>query len=273
MIMRLALAPTLMRLALAAVIVVQALAPTPSLSSPLQGGVQRHEATGSATEDDASAPSFVFPATVSAVDPRFRPHKLFADAELPNQDSAEMWYRIPNWRAGHYHREQQVDHTFTGDVVMVSRVDHIYGMQRDRTGAIWHYSSWPHITKIDLDGVTEYKIIERYEPIETTEHAYAVKVSSIDIDVDDKTKRIKRVTKQLEVDRYTPGPNGIAYGESEWQGYTADGNPNTQVEHSSMDEMQVEPFKVADKWRDKDLRSSFRNYLESHGLPDLIPLE
>jgi hypothetical protein len=257
--------------AVAALIVVQAFAPS-AMPSPLQGGVQHHQISGDTESESTEAPgSFVFPAKVSAVDQRFRPHKLFAESELPHENSSETWYRIPAWRAGHYHREQQVDHTITGDVVMVSRVDHVYGMQRDRKGEIWHYSSWPHVTKIDLDGVTEYKIIERYEPIEATNHAYAVKVSSIDIDVDDKTNRIKRVTKQLEVDRYTPGPNGIAYGESEWQGYSADGNPNTQVEHSSMDEMLVEPFKVADKWREKDLRASFREFLEAHGMSELVP--
>lgn len=223
-------------------------------------------ATGGATRNSAA-----FPAKISAVDSHFRPNKLFAEADLPRENTEEGWYRIPHWRAGKFHREHQTDHAITGDVTIVSRVDHVYGMQRDRAGGIWHHTSWPHITKVDLDGYSEYKIIERYEPIEGAPNEYAVKVMTTDIDVDNKTHRIKRVTKQIEIDRYTPGPNGVAIGESEWQGYSADGNPNTQVEHSSMEEVQVEPFRVVDRWRDKDLRTSFRTYLESHGQADLIP--
>lgn len=223
-------------------------------------------AAGGATRNSAA-----FPAKIGAVDSHFRPNKLFAEADLPRENTEEGWYRIPFWRAGKFHREHQTDHAITGDVTIVSRVDHVYGMQRDRAGGIWHHTSWPHITKVDLDGYSEYKIIERYEPIEGAPNEYAVKVMTTDIDVDSKTHRIKRVTKQIEIDRYTPGPNGVAIGESEWQGYSADGNPNTQIEHSSMEEVQVEPFRVVDRWRDKDLKTSFRAYLESHGQADLIP--
>jgi hypothetical protein len=267
-------------------------------AAPLKGGVEETGAAGAtessvldqlrqqlqelkalnarldaAAKGGASASRTLFPAKVSAADERFRPHKLFAEAELPKEATEEGWYRIPEWRAGKYLREKQTDHTITGDVTIKSRVEHVYGMQQDRSGGIWHHRSWPHITKVDMDGYTEYKIIEKYEPIEGAPNEFAFKVSSTDIDVDNKTNRIKRVTKQLEVDRYTPGPNGTAIGECEWQGYTADGNPNTQVEHSSVEEMQMEPFRVVNFWRNKDLRASFHQYLRSHDMADLIPEE
>lgn len=264
-------------------------------AAPLKGGVEEHDQAGQSENPvmDAlrqqlqelrqlnaklekmsaggEASTTRFPAKLEAVDNRFRPNKLFAEADLPAEATEEGWYRIPTWRAGKYHREKQVDHTITGDVEIVSRVDHVYGMQRDKSGQIWHHRSWPHITKVELDKYVEYKIINRYDPVDGAPNEFAFKVSSIDIDVDKKTGRIKRVTRQEEVDRYTPGPDGIAHGECEWQGYTANGDPNTQVERSSVDEEMVEPFKVVNFWRQKDLKASFRKYLESHNMVDLIP--
>jgi hypothetical protein len=267
--------------------------------APLKGGVETQDASGSpqdalldqlrgqlnelkqlnarlekaATGGTAQTARYAFPTKISAAATKFRPNKLFAEAELPQENTEEGWYKIPYWRAGKFHREKQTDHSITGDVTIISRVDHVYGMQQDKSGQIWHHNSWPHITKVDLAGFTEYKIIERYEPMEGAANEFAVKVSTTDIDVDTKTHRIKRVTKQEEVDRYSPGANHLAVGECEWQGYTADGNPNTQVEHSTVEEEQVEPFRIINSWRDKDLKTSFRTYLESHGMSDLLPEE
>jgi hypothetical protein len=271
--------------------------PSAASAEPLKGGVKTEDSAGTPQDalldqmraslqelkqlnarlerasvgGTAGTARYAFPAKITGAASKFRPNKLFAEAELPQGDTEEGWYRIPHWRAGKYHREKQTDHSITGDVTIVSRVDHVYGMQQDKNGDIWHHTSWPHITKVDLADYTEYKIIERYEPFEGAPNEFAVKVSTTDIDVDKKTNRIKRVTKQEEVDRYSPGDNSTATGECEWQGYTADGNPNTQVEHSTVEEVQTEPFRVVDRWRDKDLRASFRTYLESHGMSDLVP--
>jgi hypothetical protein len=220
-----------------------------------------------------SGPKSTFPLKVEAVDPKFRTGKLFAEVNLPNEDTEDGWYRIPHWRAGKFHREKQIDHTISGDVETVSRVDHVYGMQTDKSGGIWHYSSWPRITKVETDKYFEYKIIDHYEIIEGKPNEFAARVRSTDIDVSKTTGKIARVTKQEEVSRYTPGPEGSAAGECEWQCYTAQGNPNTTVERTSVEEAQTEPFKRVDFWRKKDLKESFKRYLRSHGKADLIPDE
>jgi hypothetical protein len=247
--------------------------PTGALLDKLQAELQELRQLNARLEKAAGGerrPTAVFPMKIDAVDKRLRPNKLFTEADLPHEDTEEGWYRIPEWRAGKFHREKQVDHGLYGDTAIVSRVDHVYGMQRDASGGIWHHRSWPHVTKVEMNGYVEYKIIESYEPIEGAPNEFAFKVSSTDIDVDPKTNKIKRVTKQQEVDRYHP-EGDLAVGECEWQGYTADGNPNTQVERSTVEEVKTEPFRVVNKWKQQDLRSSFIKYLESHGMADLVP--
>lgn len=215
----------------------------------------------------------VFPGTVSAVDPKFRPRKLFAEADLPAEDTEDGWYKIPYWRAGKFHREKQINHSLSGDTTVTSRVDHVYGMQRDKNGGIWHHTSWPHVTRVETDKYDEYKIINRYEPVEGAPNEFAFKVSTTDIDVNKVTGKIERVSKQEEIHRYTPGPDGTAQGEVEWKGYSASGEPNTTNEQSSVEEVQVEPFRIVNFWRKKDLKASFRKFLLSHGMADLVPEE
>lgn len=212
-----------------------------------------------------------FSAKVDAVGPELRPNKLFAEANLPQQETEDGWYKIPAWRAGKFHREKQTDHTLFGDVTIASRVDHVYGMQMDKNGGIWHHESWPRVTKVELDGYTEYKLIQKYEPVRISPNEFTVKLFSTDIDVDNKTGKIKRTTKQEEFDRYFPRGNDLAVGECEWQGYSMNGGPNTTVEQTSVEEVRIEPFRVINKWKGKDLRASFRRYLQSHGMADLVP--
>lgn len=212
-----------------------------------------------------------FSSKVEAVEPKFRPNKLFAATNLPEEGVEDGWYLIPAWRAGKFHRESQTDHTLFGDQTIVSRVDHVYGMQRDKNGGIWHHYSWPKITRVELDGYDEYKIVHRYEPVKITPTEFAVKVNSTDIDVDVNTGKIKRVTKQEEFDQYFPLSEGTVRGESKWQGFSMNGGPNTTVERSSLEEVQTEPFRVINTWKGKDLRESFRKFLQSHELSELLP--
>jgi hypothetical protein len=249
--------------------------PQSALLDQLQAQVNELKQLNAKLEKAASGerePTMVFPAKIDAVDSNIRKGKLFAEADLPQQDTEEGWYRIPYWRAGRYRREKQVDHSITGDVTIVSKVDHVYGMQVDKSDGIWHYSSWPHITKVETGRYYEYKIIDKYEPVDGAPNEFAFRVRSTDIDVNKKTNRIERVTRQEEVDRYTPVTEGSgAVGECEWQSYTSDGNPNSQVTRSSVEEVQTEPFKVANFWNKRNLRESFIRYLQSHGKADLIP--
>lgn len=212
-----------------------------------------------------------FSETVTPVPPEFKPHKLFSSIELPAEDNEDLWYQIPSWRAGLFHRDKQIDHTLTGDFESVSKVDHLYGMQVDKRGGIWHHVSWPSVTKITLDGYCQYKMISKYEPVKLSEKEFTVKVYSTNIDVDDKTGKIIRVAKQEEFDRYFPAGPGFARGQCLIQGYSGRGNQNTTVERCSVEESQTQPFKVLNNFRGKNLRESFKKFLRSHDLGELAP--
>lgn len=212
-----------------------------------------------------------FSEKVDPVPQDLKVHKLFSSIELPAEDKEDLWYQIPKWRAGLFHRDKQIDHTLSGDYESVSKVDHLYGMQLDRRGGVWHHVSWPAITKLTLDGYCQYKMISRYEPVKLSEKEFTVKVYSTNVDVDDKTGKIIRVAKQEEFDRYFPAGPGAARGECLIQGFSARGNQNTTVERCSVEESQIQPFKVLNTFRGKNLRESFKKFLQSHGLAELAP--
>lgn len=266
--------------------------PTAALADPLKGGVQKEVTVSTPMSGgilDQGNPLFgsildegnptllpggaTFSETVTPVAPDIKPHKLFSSITMPPENKEDLWYQIPKWRAGLYHRDKQIDHTLTGDVESVSKVDHLYGMQVDRKGGIWHHESWPSITKLSLDGYSEYKIINRYEPISMTNKEFCVKISSTNIDVDDKTGKVTRVAKQEEIDRYFPVGQGVARGHCLIQGFSARGNQNTQVEKCTVEESMTQPFRVLNTFRGKNLRESFINFLKSHDMADLAPID
>lgn len=245
-------------------------------AEPLKGNVQHEESSISgdlwAESDSNYLPAGIaFSDKVEPLTGELRLHKLFSSIAMPAEDKEDTWYQIPKWRAGMFHREKQTDHTKFGDRESVSKVDHLYGMQVDKKGGIWHHMSWPRITKLSLDGYSQYKIINRYEPIRLNASEFCVKISSTNIDVDDKTGKIIRLAKQEEFDRYIPGGPGVALGHCLIRGFSKDGGPNTEIERCSVEEDLTEPFKVINSFRGKNLRESFRRYLQSHDMADLAP--
>ena len=246
-------------------------------ADPLKGGVQ-HDTSGplfgnvvDQIQNGYLPMGVKFDETVEPVSKDLKLHKLFSSVEMPAEDREDTWYEIPKWRAGEFHREKQIDHTQTGDRVSVSRADHVYGMQVDKKGNIWHHMSWPKITRVALDGYSQYKIINRYEPVIMNEKEYCVKISSTNIDVDDKNNKIIRTAKQEEIDTYYPLGSGRSKGECLIQGFSQHGRPNTQIEACTVEEELTKPFSVVNTFRGKNLRESFKAYLQTHNLNDLIP--
>jgi hypothetical protein len=250
----------------------------PACADPLKGSVQQENVTPisgdiwNENESELLPAGVGFSDKVDAVEPGIKPHKLFSSVTMPAEDKDDTWYQIPNWRAGFFHREKQIDHTQFGDREQVSKVDHLYGMQKDKRGGIWHHQSWPKITKLSLeDGHSQYKIINKYELVSKSDNDYCVKISSTNVDVDDKTGKIIRTGKQEEFDRYFPDGTGKARGYCLIKGYSSSGNVNTQIEKCSVEEEQMKPFETLNTFRGKDLRASFKTYLISHDKADLVP--
>lgn len=267
------------RRATAIALVFSLLALLPAGAAPLQGKVQQEGSAPlsgdlSADSDHTLLPAGVgFSDTVPPVSSTLKLHKLFSSLTLPAEDRDDTWYHIPSWRAGMFHREKQIDHTIFGDVESVSKVDHLYGMQVDKKGGIWHHMSWPRITKIALDGYSQYKIIDKYEPVNTSPAEFCIKITSTNIDVDDKTGKITRLARQEEFDRYFPVSGGLARGYCLIKGFSMFGRVNTTIEKVSVEESMTKPFTPLNSFRGTNLRESFIRYLKSHDLGDLAPDE
>lgn len=257
--------------------------PAPLQAEQLKGGVQHEEQKSplfdrlDAQSDDLLNPQISLPAgvnfeeTVLPASAELKAHKLFSSIKMPAEDNEDTWYKIPAWRAGEFHREKQIDHTRGGDLETVSRADHVYGMQLDKNGGIWHHMSWPKVTKVSSEQEVQYKIVNRYEPVSVNDDEFCVKISSTNVFVDEKTGKITRTSKQEEIDRYFPAGQGKARGECLIQGYSHHGRKNTLVQCCTVEEDLVKPFAVINSFRGKNLRESFCNYLRAKKLEQLIP--
>lgn len=251
-----------------------------AFSAPLKGGVEEVAPVTPmqlGVEDDDFRDSkplsgaMEFSETVPPVDAKFKPHKLFAAENLPQEETEDGWYQIPAWRAGRFHRDTQTNHSIFGDVTINSSVDHVYGMQVDKRGGIWHHESWPKVTKIELDDYTEYKIIHRYEPIVVTKKEFVIKTFETDIDVDKKTGKIRMVSKQEGYIRYRPCAQDVACANCTTLGFSQYGRINTTLERSTLEEVRTDPFRVVNVFRGVNLRDSFKRYLKAHDLENLDP--
>ncbi len=245
-----------------------------SIAAPLKGGIQQSVPITEIGPDTSAKPlsgRMQFAETVEPVDKAFQPNKLFAEASLPGEATSDGWYPIPEWRAGKFHRETQTNHSIFGDVTIKSSVDHVYGMQLDKRGGIWHHESWPKVTKVELEDYTEYKIVNSYQPVSVTNGEFVVKTLETDIDVDRKTGKIKQATRQQGYYQYRPCSPDVACAECETLGFSKFGRVNTEKERSSLEETRVEPFRVINSFRGVNLREGFIRYLKSHGLEDLAP--
>jgi hypothetical protein len=242
---------------LLALYVVLSTAPVVLCNEPLQGGVNISK-------------------ELPAVPSELRAGVIFNEANLPPMGTNQDWRWIPSWAAGTWHRETQTNFLPTGPQTILSRSvnETQEGDQMDSHGGVWKHISLPKKSTIEEDRYTEYQIVTHWEPILINETQIVRRSRFMAIMVNRSNNKIAKVVQKEEFDTYHPEGQG-AYLQDAWLTVYNERGRQLFSERGQAHLYQIHPFEpiAIDPKTGLDLRQDFKNYLLSHGLANLVPVD
>jgi len=196
---------------------------------------------------------------------------------VPTPDN--VWYRIPRFLAGHW---QSAEKTLTSSVNLLTgksnsdvRTEEFIGelhqgAQQDSTGAYWQFENAPFLGhSIGPNGVAHYSFVQLIEPISCSDDRFVRRVILTKAQVNG--SQFVQTSQQVElIQSLTPlGPDNVredtlartldSQGRPKWQ--------NTSTVVYSM----TRPYSPINRKDGRDMKEMFRQYLESHGMANLVP--
>jgi hypothetical protein len=215
------------------------------------------------------------------VDASLRPGVAIDTTKLKALTPNNLWYRIPAWAAGTWHFEKQTnyfhytyqtnDKLYLQDTFM-ARSDETRGWQKDFQGQIWEYCYNNYITETERNDAWSYHLVKYFEPLDVSEQSMTLKFVSTGILVD-KTYQIIRCSSQTEaIQVYTPCAPGLIKVQLSIKSFDEEGKP-IRMAKGLCYQMRVAPFSPWNVYRGKNMRALFAEYLQTHGMTNLIPAD
>lgn len=197
----------------------------------------------------------------------------------PIQDTAEAWYWIPDWFAGTWKRDSVTttstynyktcsESTLT--VQEMAQSNDGEGWQKDNRGTIWNCDHTPFRSESDCGNEKQIFVVTAMKPLEISEEKVVKQFEGTGCVVDKATGKIRHCAKATSVQTYRKVGPGVMEASSVTTELSADGEPLT-ASKSMTTYRQTADFHARDFHGGKDMRVSFKNYLDSHGKPDLAP--
>jgi len=213
------------------------------------------------------------------VDQGFQPGGRF-DPSRVEQRASVLWVRIPPWFAG---RWQSTLHTQISkrslqngqellhgpESVPGMRTDG-HGLQMDSQGGIWHRIKLPFSSSVPRDGYVNYQFITNQEYVENSQSEVVIHFLGIQSFVDPRSGRTMNSVQVETIQTYQPVSNDQLQCSASLKEFDANGRP-TMLTKEVWSEDRISPFSPVDHRRGEDLRTSFCNFLVSHGMSDLLP--
>ncbi|HEY9867993.1 MAG TPA: hypothetical protein V6D08_02195 [Candidatus Obscuribacterales bacterium] len=217
--------------------------------------------------------------TLAPVDPYLREGAVFDAGRLPKPKSGNVWYRIPGWSAGHwktetstcyYARDLRTGLADRQPTELVARAEEDVGFQSDRLGDIWEYQHGSYIQRVDAGDHLVVQMVHLQEPLSVSEDKVVLRFQSINVSVDQFTRRIM-ATKQVEsIQTYTPYGVDTLRCVSSIKAFDSNGKPNWLQRNVSY-KRRTASYKPWNSYKGRDLRKLFRDYLVAQGLEHLVP--
>jgi hypothetical protein len=204
----------------------------------------------------------------------------FDEKNLPPLDTEEGWFLIPEWGAGTWHKDCQITRgKGPGGSDLIERNYTTYlepiGWQKDKSGGIWHYYHLPCLEMHDLGDSTEAKLITHYTPLQISNQQCVICNWYRTIRVNKATHLIELIYQQEEIDSYKPTGQGQVRQDSSVKWFDAFGKPcaigGSFFDSIYSDNYRIKPFMPVNFYHDKDMRTSLKTYLISHGMAELVP--
>ncbi len=209
----------------------------------------------------------------------------FDPSVLKRTASQIDWYLIPDWFSGTWVNDGNQTTTLykfnyrTGQANTVpsrSRIltnDEVWGNQQDKTEGIWQSLVVPYQTETLFpdSNEKEISIVELVKPIKISKDKAVILFRSKRIRINNNTSIIIHTLQNESIQTYTQAGASRVQCYSSMKEFDENGN---QIDLINVEKFcrQTAPFDSVDyDEHGNDLKSSFRDYLTSHGLADLIP--
>jgi hypothetical protein len=135
-------------------------------------------------------------------------------------------------------------------------------MQQDRAGGIWHYHKVPYTTEVRQVSTILKRVVTVYTPRLSTPERFCIHAEAQNTESDGFSGLIRRVYGQVDDQTWLQQGNNVrCVGQ-----VTANGQTDS---HDAL-YTPISGYQPVD-WQDgKDMKASFRAYLASHRLEELV---
>lgn len=218
---------------------------------------------------------------VTPVNPTLRAGSTVDFGKLHALTPGNVWSRIPNWAGGtwstssntayyHYNYEHNLKSLHV-DTFMDKSAE-TFGWQKDKNGDIWHFVGTDFYTV--SEGARDYSVDfhKVHEILEQSEDRFVVHHLATRALVAKTTKRVTRVYQAESINVYTRGKNGTLRCKNSIKSFDAQGYAASLQKGVSY-EKQLRGFQSWDVYQKRDMYKLFAEYLNTHGMPDLIPAQ
>jgi hypothetical protein len=238
----------------------------------LQGGVGSHFLQGGVEHSEQLGP----------VQNPMKVGSTFDEAKLEKLDPMRIWYRVPPWLSGKWQFDEEIQTfyqdykagaTYPQEKKFSRHQTSSWGFHRDRLGGLWDCIMVPVLTQVTSDEElwkdlhtddsvifdSDAKVITRYKYTRTA--------------VDRTTNKVRGVFQIEQFASFFPhGPEALR-AEFSIKSFDDRGNAISLTRTYKIGH-KVGPVKLSDFDRNnQDVRPSFRQYLMSQSLENLVPLE
>ncbi len=188
------------------------------------------------------------------------------------------WVRIPEWLAGLWYTKSE---TKTRNIDLPSGIDfgpikfsrsdkHLFGMQEDRQGEIWHPVLIPRIHALKSKHFSEYRIeFERDFPLVTRDEVVTV-CRFIAVRVANGSKQILSARQQESVLTIKPRARDNLKITASCRSFNFNGQPTT-LSRGYLTLYRARHYKELPAYRGQNLRQEFRTYLLKSDMAERIP--
>lgn len=215
--------------------------------------------------------------TLAPVPSKLQAGGIFNENLLPAEPEKLDWYRIPYWLAGKWRRDFETSlFTYkyasrTGDREnrsFQSQQQADFGLQRDRIGGIWDANLSSRGVS-DLGSYLAIATVVERKPVKLTANEIVFREEFTVVHVNKSNSVIVDSFRMESLTKYRL-QNGTVYTTSSVKAYNADGSPR-QLQKNVAQERKVQPFVVVDKYKGRNVRDEFLQFLNESGQPNLIP--
>lgn len=220
-----------------------------------------------------------------SVQESFRKGKRLDASIFENLKSANGWVQVPSWMAGTwlireetavYRKDFSTGRSTKNPHRFKAHHKFIYGMQKDSQGGIWHYIGVPYKSETRLASLNEIHLVKekRFEPYSEKKVSFrsVVNVIRVKRTKDEREPIIKDSYVQESITSYEPlsASTDEIKLQASTRSFDQDGKPLIQADNEARVRRLAE-FTPVDRYRERDMRFLFRQFLTESGRYDLLP--